>query len=350
MSDVAERALTLLERHLDALSPGWADDAGLADIARTLSKGFTEDRRARDTPTLDARGRAAYLAYFAPRTIAALAHVCARTTPIAPVVVDVGAGTGASSLFAALAGAKTLHLVDKDARAVERARALVTSSTGAHVVTRTDGRIADAHDGDMLLSFSLSEIAQGDDEARAAAIDRVLDRAFDRLILVDGGDRTASRNLGELRARALARGLSIAFPCPHDDVCPALARATDWCHLKTTRALTERFFRFARAVGRDAEHMSFSALVVERRPMERARDREGVLVLGDPQVEKGRARIAVCGPAGLRTLQALRRHAPVADGLVTLSPGVRAVVHGEQKGAVLHLDAPPVVTDDGGAR
>jgi hypothetical protein len=340
----ALRALQALESVLDHDAPGWEASTTLADRARVLSKGFTEDRHARETPPLDADGRAAYLAYFAPRTIAALAHVYTRIAPPNAIAMDVGAGTGASGLFLALSGVRILHLVDKDERALVRARALIgRAAPSTEVVIHAGTRIPDMKCGDMTLSFSLSEIALGDDDARAAERKRVLDRAFTRLVVVDGGDRTAARNVQTLRADALARGFGVLLPCPHDDVCPALQRTSDWCHLRTERGLTPRLAGFAELVGRDPEQMAFMALVASREHTTTVND--SVLVLGTPQTEKGRTRLFVCGASGLRTLQALKRHADVTDALARLAPGDRVHAHGERRADALHLDAPPVVVE-----
>jgi predicted O-methyltransferase YrrM len=340
----AERALLALERVLDEDAPGWSESAALAERARSLSKGFTEDRQMRETPTLDALGKNAYLAYFAPRTIAALAQVYARLSPPTAIAMDVGAGTGASGLFLALMGVRILHLVDKDERALSRARALINRvAPSTEVVVHPGTRIPDLRVGDLTLSFSLSEIALGDDDARTTEYKRVLERHYTRLVIVDGGDRTAARNVQHLRAEAIAMGLGVLFPCPHDDVCPALARTGDWCHLRTERGLTTRLAQFATRVGRDPEQMAYMALVASREHPTTVSD--DILVLGTPQVEKGRTRIAVCGRDGLRTLQALKRHASVALDLAALPLGSMVRAHGERRADTLHLDSAPVVVE-----
>jgi hypothetical protein len=83
--------------------------------------------------------------------------------------------------------------------------------------------------------------------------------------------------------------------------------------------LPEKLARFARAVGRDDERMAASFLVVA--PAEGAPRDPAVLVIGDPLVEKGRVRVPVCGPGGLRFVQALKRHRDAHDALATLPRG-----------------------------
>src|SRR5690606_20844791 len=87
---------------------------------------------------------------------------------------------------------------------------------------------------------------------------------------------------------------------------------------------------------------------------ERAAASAVVRVIGEPRVEKGRVRLPVCGPAGLRFLQALKRERPLHDALAAVERGSVLAVDDDEaarKHDLLSLSRPPVVLradeDDG---
>lgn len=338
---LVERATSALEQHLDEGRPGWHEDDRLVRAARALSEGFTT---APDelTPLLDDDRAAAYLAYFAPRTVAAVAHVLA---PFAEggaprAVLDVGAGTGAASLCALAAGAERVLVADRDPLALDEALLLLRRLAPRASLARTSGDLFSQGVIDDRAELLLSAFAVGELLA-AHPVEETLERLLAAapraraLVLLDAGDRTRARGLQELREAALARGLSVRAPCPHGDPCPALARRRDWCHTRVERHLTPRLAAFARAVGRDEEQMSLSYLVLERAP--RAPERH-VRVLGEPLVEKGRVRLPVCGPEGLRFVQSLKRHKEARAALLSLERGARLrEVHAERRGDTAHV-------------
>jgi hypothetical protein len=130
--------------------------------------------------------------------------------------------------------------------------------------------------------------------------------------------------------------------CPHHDICPALVRDRDWCHEVIDRNLTEKFASFARLVGRDEERMSTFALVVGA-VGENVQHANELLVIGDAREEKGRVRLPVCGPRGLRFLQALKRKRAAHDALVDVKRGARLAMPGDFEGDTAHLTEPPNV-------
>jgi hypothetical protein len=316
-----ERCLAAVARRLDLMRPGWAEDDALAAAARALSEGFT-DEQPKDTPSLDPLREAAYLAYFAPRTIAALASAVAdREVP--DHVLDIGAGTGAASLVLAAAGAKRLTLFERDGRALEVAGALI-----GDVAPRADVGLRQvdlsreqptSRAGLAVAAFSLSELSL--EPAQMLSLLQTMAPRATRHLVIDAGDRRRARAVQTLRAEALASDWHVAAPCPHEDVCPALERARDWCHARAPRHLDERFAAFAERVGRDASSLSFSWLDLVRDAA--AQRAPAALVIGEVRAEKGRVRVPVCGPGGLRFVQALRRHRGAWSAASSLARGAR---------------------------
>lgn len=345
--------LALLEGMLDDERPRWEEDPALVERARHLSLGFTEDKRAL-TPAAKDDVPYAYLAYFAPRTLAAVA-ACLETAPAPERIIDLGAGTGALSLAFALAGTRHVTLVDHDPLALEVAHRLLRRVPAAVRVEVRSTAVETAtpwpQDTTVASAFTLGELSTHDDgEAHWRLLLQAAPSA-PRFFLVDAGDHRRARRLQELRRAALAAGWHVAAPCPHAEDCPALERSRDWCHQRTPRRLTPRLAHFAAATGRDPEEMAFSHLDLRRQPLDERHD--GVLVLGEPRREKGRVRLPVCGDGGLRFVQALKRDRFAHDGLLSLERGTR-LPGGEwrdveRRGDTAHLQRWPLGDDDGSA-
>jgi ribosomal protein RSM22 (predicted rRNA methylase) len=328
--ELAAEALESLGAFLDEQRPGWSDDVRLLSRARALSTGFTEDDVPR-TPRADAETALAYLAYFGPRTIAAASEVVswAGRAALPSRAVDLGAGTGAGALVLACAGVPSLTLIDHDGdalavatRLVARARPdVVVRTQTASLTDRTSGRGAPW----VFSAFTLGELGDNKDaEARLEAVSRFAAKDGE-LLLIDAGDRRRARSLMEMREAWLARGHHVRAPCSHEDACPALERRRDWCHTRAPRRLDERFAAFARAVGRDDEQMSFHYLLLTREAV--AHPGRALRVIGEARNEKGRVRLPVCGPDGVRFLQALKRSPETCAALEAAPRGARLPWH-----------------------
>lgn len=328
---------------LDEQRPGWPDDEGLIKIARSLSEGFT-DERPTTTPAATADVAHAYLAYFAPRTLAAVSSALAFAD-VPERIVDVGAGTGAAALAFAAAGTSELLLVDRDARALERARDLLArlpeplrpTSVKTSVVDASSSTTLSSGDLTVVSAFTLGELRPDAEASEVLDLLLTLSPSAPRLFLVDAGDRRRARRVQGVRDAALERGWHVRAPCPHEGPCPALERRRDWCHLRAPRRLTSRLERFAEAVGRDPLALSYSFVDLVRHDVER--DDEQVLVIGEARREKGRARLPVCGGGGLRFLQALKRDREAHDALLAIERG--AVVRDagwERRGDTARVD------------
>ena len=335
-----------LEAFLDDVAPGWDRSKTLVAEAVAISEAYTRSRAIDD----DAAASPAYLAHFGPRAIAAVA-VAAAAVPHRPQhVLDVGGGSGASALAWMVAGVPRVTVADRSRASLKMASRLL--GAGADIQT-ADFQNTRSHEADLLASaFLLGELELAEPEVDERRADESADRSDDddarearrahtlaeallwaapnakTLCLVDAGDRPRARRLQHLRRALQDRAATILGPCPHDDVCPALLRAGDWCHHRTPKGLPPRLAAFAAAVGRDDDAMSLSWLTLATSsPTEAAagprapRVPRGLLVLGEPLKEKGRVRIPVCGAAGTRFVQVLKRHKDVFRAAAELPRG-----------------------------
>jgi hypothetical protein len=324
-------ALAHLDAFLEREAAGYADNQAMAKDARAASVAYTETRAI----DIDTAASLAYLAYFGPRAVVAVARalrpVPASTGPIH--VVDVGAGSGASALAWAFGGSTSpaptpvqLTLVEQSPKALELARRLL-QRLPAHVQVqaRTGGltTVSTINEATHIsAAFVVGELPPSLDVE--AALRRVAPSAS-TTVLVDAGDHPRARRLQTLRDTLRERDdVVIHGPCPHRDACPALQRERDWCHDRVEKRLPERLARFARLVGRDDALMSLSWLSLGRGPGAAARQGEdGLVVVGVARQEKGRVRLPVCGPRGLRFVQALNRDRAVVDAVAGLDRGDR---------------------------
>lgn len=320
-AEAVARSYQRIERLLDERARGWHQSHALAEAARRLSERYTEEREPVDGDDVAAL---AYLAYFGPRAVCSMAAALAAGG-LAPhgVVVDAGCGSGAAALLLVEAGATRVVAVDRSARALSLARALVGDPLRA-VCAPLEDAPATPEATLVASAFTFGELASTPVDALAALAR--LGGTHSALVVVDAGDRAHARRLQEARAGLLpwAPGArAVLAPCPHDDACPALARERDWCHGRVPKALTSRLAAFAQAVGRDDAHMASSMLVLSPTRATPPAERNGVLVIGEAHKEKGRARLPVCGPGGLRFVQALKRDRAAYEALLAVPRGAR---------------------------
>lgn len=393
-ADALARAYAIVEAELDALVPGWERSPRLVDRAKALSEGYVgPDKTARPlakgagkksvkrgangpdasakrrtpppasvsfqaperTPELDALGRAAYLAYFAPRAVAAMAAAAKQSAfevaSTAPVY-DIGAGTGAASLWATAEGAKDLRLVDHSPGALAGADSLLRrAGREPKTIERSVDTAKVLEGATVVCAFTLGESILSQTLRTKDDVDAGIDLWLDLIspaasvLFVDAGDRAHARVLQRLRARAIEREMVVAGPCPHADTCPALEREKDWCHHRARRQLSPRLAAFASAVGRDVEWVSFSSLALRPQPSpdEKAASAaaRGLLTLAPPLAEKGRVRVPACGPSGIRFIQAKKRDRALYRQLSTTTAGDRWThpVSADVRDQTLHLEA-----------
>jgi hypothetical protein len=324
-------ALLALEKFLLRVKPGFATDHRVVDEAKRLSLSYTETRAIDD----DAAASLGYLAHFGPRAIVAVARALRSLPEQQPVVVDVGAGSGASALAWLCAGAKHVSLIERSGASIELARKLLDG----RAFSTTKGLAADApaNPAATLVSSAFTIGEWPDDVDVRAAFARLAPRARD-VVVVDAGDRPRARRLQHLRDELVQdAGVVVYGPCGHRDPCPALVRERDWCHDRVEKGLPPALARFAEHVGRDDRWMSLSYLAWGTGTATAA---AAVVVIGDPGKEKGRVRAPICGPAGLRFLQALKRDRAAFDVVVDLERGARLPVPAAIDGDTWHVADP----------
>jgi phospholipid N-methyltransferase len=228
----------------------------------------------------------------------------ANALPDRPLrVVDLGAGCGAMSLGLVHAGARIgeLTLVDTDAGALAIAKRALPASTTV-VADATTAAIPPA---DLIVCGTmLNELPEA---AHLPLVTRALAALADdgALILVEPALRDTTRALHRLRDALLGRAF-VAFPCTHQQTCPALVNPDDWCHEDRTVDLPPRTAELARVTHLRDDGLKFSYLVLRRQPL--AVPAGAWRLVSAPRIAKGKHEITGCGEPGWRTLRLLKRH------------------------------------------
>ena len=326
-------ALNVLDAFLEKAAPGYADSTVLADAARRISVDYTQTRQIDD----DAAASVAYLAHFGPRAVVALARAL-RSLPAGTAprhVLDVGAGCGASALAWLAAGAKKVTLVERSAKALALAKQL---HAGKPVELRAQSLFDSCNNTDVTHLSAVFVVGELPEDTDLPALFKRLAQNAQHTVVVDAGDQPRARRLQHLRDGLVVDNAVVVYgPCPHTEPCPALIRERDWCHDRVDKTLPPRLAQFARKVGRDAAAMSLSWLAFGRGTAAIAAP--GIVVIGEPRAEKGRVRVPVCGPGGLRFLQVLKRDKAAYRAAEDLGRGHRLPLPAGLSGDTLHASS-----------
>jgi len=275
-----------------------ANRARLEAAARRLSNAYRAEAGGRVARS--AEDAAAYAAYRAPATYAAVAAVLSQFRLQRPEwrprsLLDVGAGPGVAS-WAALAAWPSLErvtLVEAEPELAALGRRL--AALGVRALADADWVVGDVTDAagsfDLVLaSYVLNEL---EEERLAEVVAGLWARTADALVVVEPGTTTGYRRALAARSLVLAGGGSTLAPCPHDAPCPLVV--PDWCHF-AVRLPRGEAHRAVKAVSRGFEDEKFSYAALTRSPARRAAAR----IIRPLQIRSGHVQLELCEPAGIR--------------------------------------------------
>ncbi|MBK7876751.1 MAG: hypothetical protein IPJ77_13570 [Planctomycetes bacterium] len=267
------------------------------------------------SPWRDARDLEVYDATFARRIAwkwGAVIDELGRRDALVPSarVLDFGCGTGvaARSWLAGPAGgaAGEVWLHDAAPLAVEHAARAVTAQRPNLRVHRG---LPPAAPDLLLVSHVLGELASAELEQLVA-----LARGAQAVVWVEPGARETSRALAGVRDE-LFDAFDVLAPCTHAARCPLLAPGAEaeWCHgfARPPREVftSSWWVKLGQRLAIDLRSVPFSFLALRKKAEGSAARAPygGDRILGRPRIEKGRALLDACGPAGLRSLRLVAR-------------------------------------------
>ena len=295
----------------------------LEPAANRLSNGFTTGRQAPCKYADDIKAWLAYGLFFFPQTYLRVRFILdelkARglALPATPRVLDLGAGSGAAS--AALRehhGAPCeLTLLDREPLGMDLAGSLLRDRHDQRVRT-IRGDLREPPDGPwdvVLVSYAFNEALAAEPEAEQGAWLGRLARQLapaGMLILCEPLVESAGPFMDRLRTAALAAGLHIWAPCPHEAACPLAARRSA-CHDVRGWRLPPAAQTLNDRLGRSIQDLKFSFLALS--PAAPAATRDFRLV-APVHPTNGKWELLGCGPeAELRRYEVLKRDVTPED-------------------------------------
>ena len=294
----------------------------VAQGIRTLSAGLTRDRalvggRYLDDPKL----LGAYLLFYWPVSYAQARAVLGELARRPRSVLDLGSGPGPVAFAALDAGASEVTAADRSAPALTLARALAAEAEEPLATRAWDGGAAlpEGQFDVITLGHVLNELGRGPaaSSERAALLERAAAqvRAGGSLVVLEPALRDTSRELLQVRDLLVQRGFAVRAPCLWRGPCPALVKASDWCHAERSWSPPSLLDALAREAGLHKEALKMSYLVLAPRgeawvePPARRLFR----IVSEPLEGKGRQRYMGCGPEGRVGLALQEKHRTAAN-------------------------------------
>lgn len=268
---------------------------------------------------------------FGQRTFLSLARIFGRYPLEAAALSDLGSGSGAASLAAAIHGVRVTTLVDASPAATTLGRAILERVGGVRVETATaDLQTWRPRSSAVVLAKSLNEVfARRPALPPTAASDLIVEwvrEGSPRVVVLEPGTHAASRRLQAVRDGLTDRARVLA-PCTHALPCPMLPATRDWCHFSDPTPLGPIARELMLRGHRDPDDLPFSWLVVapsstESTPAQLSR------VFGRRNLGKGKVGTQICDHHGIRSLVGLTRtdggralSALASGALVTVDDG-----------------------------
>jgi len=292
---------------------------------RTLSHGLTRARELAGARYLDdPRLLGAYLLFYWPVSYAQGRQVLGELASPSRSALDLGSGPGPLAFAALDAGASQVTAADRSRPALALARALAVEA-GEGLATREwdphRGGALPASGVDLvLLGHLLNELFGKGEPAlgrRAALVERAAAalRPGGSVVILEPALRETSRDLLLLRDLLVRRGLAVRAPCLFRGDCPALVKASDWCHAERSWSMPPLLEQLARAAGLHKEALKMSYLVLAPPGESWAEPPPGRVfrIVSEPLEGKGRRRFMGCGPEGRMGLALQERHRTTAN-------------------------------------
>lgn len=318
---------------------------------RQLSLGLTRDRKLAGARYMDdPKLLGAYLLFYWPVSYAQARQAMGELPNRPKRVLDLGSGPGPMALAALDAGAQVVTAADRSEPALQLARALATEA-GEALSTRqwdpTRTALPDERFDLITMGHVLNELYGTGPDAilrRAELVERICERLTERgtLLILEPALRETSRALLELRDRVVERGYAVRFPCLMRGPCPALVKASDWCHADRPWTMPPAVEAIARAAGLHKESLKMSLLALAPKGEAWPEPIEGRLfrIVSEQLEGKGRTRYMGCGPEGRIGLAAQHRHRTEATApFFRLNRGDVVAIEGtEERGDGAALD------------
>jgi len=271
--------------------------ADMSAAAEGISRRYRENDGSGRRMVSSRRDILAYAAVRMPATFGAVCRSLQLTLECVPeerrefqTVLDIGAGTGAASIAAALtAECSEIRCIEREPEMMALGERF-TEICGVPAQW-SRGDITEGISGKaelVLCSYCLNELTQS---GRRNAVQRLWDSTQSLLLIIEPGTPEGWLHMMEIRRQLIDMGGHIAAPCPSQGECPL--DGGDWCHF-TERIQRSRMHKRLKGGDVPYEDEKFCFIAASREPAEPCSAR----VLRHPLTESGRITLELCTPAG----------------------------------------------------
>jgi len=311
-----------------------ADLRRVAAAVRELSHYLNDTAERRESTTRymnSTRAREAYLLYFSTvnllKLLPALRELNAtdvlQTARLRVLDVGCGPGTGVAGLHAFFQDRSERPILDitaadavqSNVRSYARAAELIAAQTGIVTEVReTPFNLATPRgideEYDLIIGMNvLNELPRGKRKGAMQWLGEHLS-ANGHLLVIEPALRETSRELLELRDYAVETGWTVFAPCFRQADCPALQKATDWCHHDVPWQRPGFIEAIDEEIGNVKHSLKFSYLLLNRHDStlgDHLDTDDPHRVVSELFVEKGRTWCYSCSAAGREVLQRNKR-------------------------------------------
>lgn len=206
-------------------------------------------------------------------------------------VLDVGAGTGAGTIAAALlTDCENIVCIEREPNMLKLGQELCE-----HLGVQADWQSRDISQGigakaDLVIcSYCLNELPE---TRRAAAVTELVNATKKLLVIVEPGTPYSFSEMKRTRQLLLNNGLTLAAPCPHENECPL--PQSDWCHF-TARAQRSKLHKLLKNADAPYEDEKFCFLAAAKTDSSPCIGR----ILRKPQTASGMITLSLCCADGI---------------------------------------------------
>lgn len=217
-------------------------------------------------------------------------------------VLDVGAGTGAGTIAAALlTDCENIVCIEREPNMLKLGQELCE-----HLGVQADWQSRDISQGigakaDLVIcSYCLNELPE---TRRAVAITQLANAAEKLLVIVEPGTPYSFSEMKRTRQLLLNNGLTLAAPCPHENECPL--PQSDWCHF-TARAQRSKLHKLLKNADAPYEDEKFCFLAAAKTDSSPCIGR----ILRKPQTASGMITLSLCCADGI-TSKIVTKNSPL---------------------------------------
>lgn len=208
-------------------------------------------------------------------------------------ILDVGAGTGAGAIAAALlTNCANIMCIEREPDMISLGRDFFDCMDMRGDWIRRDITQGIPEKADLVIcSYCLNELPSAQ---RKSTIARLAEAADKLLLIVEPGTPNASAEVKQMRGQLAELGMNIAAPCPNMGECPL--NGSDWCHF-SARAARSRIHKQIKGADVPYEDEKFCFLAASKGSVRPCANR----IIRRPFIGSGKVTLTLCSGKSVST-------------------------------------------------